>query len=301
MDAVGQSVSVGKRSSTTRLEFHYRSTQGGRHAIELPDDARVTAVAIDGAPVQLRPEKSELSIALLPGEHAVHVEWTRPTGSAFRTHPAAVDLRSPASNISTTLIMPDNRWVLAAFGAGVGPAVLYWGELLIFVVTAWLLGRWAFSPIKTWEWLLLGLGLSTLSWGVFFGMALWFFAIRWRERWDGLAPRWQFNAVQVLLALLTFCAISSLVFSGVRYGLLAAPDMGVAGPGSGGNTFTWFVDQTASSLPQPLVVRIGGGAGGAPAADHRHAVRRPGPEKRDPAERSAQGVTARFSPPAAST
>jgi len=46
------------------------------------------------------------------------------------------------------------------------------------------------------------------------------------------------------------------VFSGVRYGLLAAPDMGVAGPGSGGNTFTWFVDQTLSSLPQPLVVSV---------------------------------------------
>jgi hypothetical protein len=30
--------------------------------------------------------------------------------------------------------------------------------------------------------------------------------------------------------------------------------MGVVGPGSGGNTFAWFMDQTASALPQPSVI-----------------------------------------------
>ena len=64
------------------------------------------------------------------------------------------------------------------------------------------------------------------------------------------------DPVQVLLALVTVVAVSSLVFSGIRYGLLAQPDMGIAGPGSGGNTFAWFQDQIESVLPSPTVISV---------------------------------------------
>ena len=89
------------------------------------------------------------------------------------------------------------------------------------------------------------------------GVGAWLFSMRWREQWDGgELPRWQFNSVQVLLALVTVIAVSSLVFSGIRYGLLAQPDMGIAGLGSGGNTFAWFQDQTRSALPSPTVISV---------------------------------------------
>jgi len=65
-----------------------------------------------------------------------------------------------------------------------------------------------------------------------------------------------FNMLQVLLALLTVMAVVMLVFSGVRYGLLASPDMGVRGPGSYGNTFSWFVDHAPSALPLPTVYSV---------------------------------------------
>ena len=61
----------------------------------------------------------------------------------------------------------------------------------------------------------------------------------------------RFNVLQVVLAAITVVAVTSLVFSGVRYGLLATPDMGVTGPGSYGNTFSWFVDRTSAALPHP--------------------------------------------------
>ena len=48
-------------------------------------------------------------------------------------------------------------------------------------------------------------------------------------------------------------AIFALVFSGIRNGLLSAPDMGVEGIGSGNGTFTWFQDQTAGVLDTPAV------------------------------------------------
>jgi hypothetical protein len=32
--------------------------------------------------------------------------------------------------------------------------------------------------------------------------------------------------------------------------------MGVTGPGSGGTSFTWFLDRTESLLPQPTVISL---------------------------------------------
>jgi hypothetical protein len=82
--------------------------------------------------------------------------------------------------------------------------------------------------------------------------------MRWRERMTtSQAPtRRRFNILQVVLAALTVVAVTSLVFSGVRYGLLATPDMGVTGPGSYRSTFTWFVDRTSATLPQPTVYSV---------------------------------------------
>ncbi len=255
IDSVALEVNVGTRSADHALAFTYRSTQGGRHALRLPADARVTQVVVDGAEVPLRPTGGELPLGLLPGAHSIGVNWTTTAGVAFRVKPDAVDLNSPASNVRTTIRLPEDRWPLLVFGGGVGPAILYWGEVVVFLIMAFLLGRSQYSPLRTHEWLLLGIGLSTLSWSVLVAVGVWLFLMRWREKWNGSAlPQWQFNAVQLLLALFTFFAVSSLVFSGIRYGLLAQPDMGVVGPGSGGNTFAWFMDQTASALPQPSVI-----------------------------------------------
>jgi hypothetical protein len=218
----------------------------------------VTRVALDGMPVQTRPEGGELSRSLLPGEHTVRIAWRSKEGTSLASHPDVVDLRAPSSNVTTSLALPTDRWPLVAIGRGVGPALLYWGELLVFLVVAMLLGRWPHSPLRTSEWLVLGLGLSTLSWTVLVMVAAWLFAMRWREQWRGAydLERRQFNVLQCALAALTLLAVTSLVFSGVRYGLLASPDMGVTGPGSAGNTFSWFVDRAASTLPHPVVYSV---------------------------------------------
>lgn len=258
IDGVSHQRRVGARSSDEALEFAYRSTQGGRHSITLPAAARVTSVMIDDAAVPLRPERGELSIGLLPGQHRVQVQWQSPTGATLGSSLDAVDLHSPASNIHTELTLPADRWPLFALGrgAGVGPAVLYWGELVALFALAWALGRWSWSPLRTHEWLLLGLGLSTQSWSVFVTVALWLFALRWRLGWPGTSRRWVFNLVQLSLALFTVVALSTLLFTGIQYGFLSSPEMGVVGEGSGGNVFAWFRDQTASSLPQPLVLSV---------------------------------------------
>src|SRR6185295_333332 len=211
IDSVEHEMVAGKRSSNHTLSFEYRSTQGGRHILRLPLEARVTAVTFDQEPVQLRPEKGELPLALSPGKHNVRIEWEESRDIGFRTRPSAANLGSVASNITTTIRMPVSRWALFATGPGVGPAILYWGELVVFIGVAWLLGRWSYSPLRFHHWLLLGLGLSTQSWWVFSLTAAWLFAMRWRERWQLVnVPRWRFNVVQILLAGFTLFALITL-------------------------------------------------------------------------------------------
>lgn len=260
IDAATQSLRLGERTADAGLDFTYRSTQGGRHAIRLPPEARVQSVAVDGEPLAIRPEPDgELSLGVLPGVHQVAIRFELPGGAALATRPAAVDLQSGASNVRTVLELPRERWALATLGgdAGVGPVILYWSELAAFFVLAVFLGRQSWSPLRAHEWLLLGLGLSTQSWGVFALVGSWFIALRWRSQWsaEGIAD-WLFDLVQAALVLLTVVALSGLVFTGIRYGFLSTPDMGVIGAQSGGNTFAWFADRTTAALPQPVVLSV---------------------------------------------
>jgi hypothetical protein len=255
IDGVNAEVQVGKRSTDTSLAVRYRSTQGGRHVVRIPEDAHVKSVQVDGQSVALRPEKGELAIALLPGSHQLDVQWQSDIGVKVRTRTPQIDLGSPSSNIHTQLALPEDRWILYAMGPGVGPAILFWGELLVFIVIAIVLGRSAYSPLRVHEWLLLGLGLSTFSWSVLLLFAVWIFAMRWRSQWSGEASRRRFNVYQVGLGLLSVIALVSLV-SAIPYGLLSWPDMRIRGAGSGGNTFSWFLDQAAGVLPQPGVISV---------------------------------------------
>jgi hypothetical protein len=257
IDSVTRRVSFGARTVDEQLELRYRSTQGGRHVIGLPADARVQAVRIDNAPVQLRPENGELSISLLPGSHSMGIDWQRAHGASVRSSASQVDLHAPASNISSSIALPQERWPLGATLALAGPVIRYWSELLVFVLSAVLLGRIPRSPLRSHEWLLLGLGLSTQSWLVFVIVSAWLFAMQWRAQWRiAGVSRLVGNLVQVALGVLTVIAVGSLLFSGIRYGFLSAPDMGVAGPSSYGNHFSWFQDQAHGALPEVAVYSI---------------------------------------------
>jgi hypothetical protein len=255
IDGVSAQVQVGKRSTDTSLTVRYRSTQGGRHVLRIPEDAHVKSVQVDGQSVALRPENGELAIALLPGSHQLGVQWESDTGVKVRTRAPHVDLGIASSNIHTQLALPEDRWILYAMGPGVGPAILFWGELLVFIAIAVTLGRSKYSPLRVHEWLLLGLGLSTFSWSVLLLFAAWIFSMRWRSQWSGEVSRRRFNVSQVGLGLLSVIALVSLI-SAIPYGLLSTPDMRIRGAGSGGNVFSWFLDQAAGVLPQPGVISV---------------------------------------------
>jgi hypothetical protein len=247
-------LSAGKRSSDLSMVLSYRSTKGGRQVLKLPEDAEVTLVRGDDGPLGLRPNKGELSLPALPGRHTWTVGWRSAAGDALVTRAPAVALGAPASNLHISMRVPEDRWVLFAFGPGIGPVILYWGELVIFVAVAWVIGRSGLTPLPARDWLLLGLGLSTYSWSVFALFVLFLALFQWRARSAAQTDRHRFNLVQVGLAVLAVTAILCVV-SAVPGGLLARPDMRILTGGDPG-VLEWFIDQTTGALPRPSVVSV---------------------------------------------
>ena len=245
---------VGKRSSDTTLELHYRSTQGGRQTLHIPRDAVVTKVLSDGQPIGLRPEHGELSLSALPGTHTWSVVWQSPAGVHLLTRSPPVVHAAPASNLQLSMQLPEDRWVLYAFGPGVGPTILYWGELLVFIVAAWWVGRTSLTPLPARDWLLLGLGLSTFSWFVLGLFALFIALFQWRSRHPAVSERRRFNLLQLVSGLLAVAAILAVV-AAVPRGLLAQPDMRIE-PAGEAHELNWFVDLATAQFPAPSVLSI---------------------------------------------
>jgi len=245
---------AGKRSSDTTLELHFRSTQGGRHTLHIPVDAVVTQVLSDGQPLALRPEHGELSLSAPPGAHTWSVAWQSPVGVHLISRSPPVGQTAPASNVQLSLQLPQDRWVLYAFGPGVGPTILYWGELLVFIVAAWWIGRSSITPLPARDWLLLGLGLSTFSWLVLALFAVFIALFQWRSRHTAVSEQRRFNLLQVISALVAVTAILAVV-AAVPQGLLAQPDMRIEPAGDAGE-LSWFVDQATEHLPAPGVLSV---------------------------------------------
>ena len=254
-DSVELYTQHGDRSSDTTMSLSYRSTRGMQHVVQLPDIAEVTSVVIDGQAQSLRATDGQLILPVLPGEHSVQVVWRSGGAVGSRVETPAVDIGAPASNISLQLELPRDRWLLGTSGPRLGPAVLYWSELAVLLLAAIILGKTSLAPLKTWQWLLLGLGFSTFDWPAFGWIVLWLLASGARARWHGTATWWRFNLVQLAVVGLTVIALGSIV-SSLPGGLLGVPDMSVTGNESYGNALRWFADQSTATLPQAAAFSV---------------------------------------------
>lgn len=254
IDQVTLTETAGMRSSTVALEFSYRATRGTQHTISLPVESELTAVMIDGQVRNLALEQGKLRLPIVPGTHSVRVEWRTAERVAFHTRIDEVDLGMPASNINLNLVMPNSRWSLWTHGPQLGPAVLYWSELLVLIAIALMLARFGRTPLKLHHWVLLGLGFSTFFWPAFAIVAAAILALAWRGT-RVLAPRWLFNTVQVLLTLLVIGAGFALV-GAIPYGLLGEANMHITGNYSHATHLKWFIDQSSGVLPSAGVFSL---------------------------------------------
>lgn len=243
---------VGARARASTLTARYRSTTGANHTIALPAQAILKTVLIDGETQPLTLEEGKLALPILPGEHTLHVAWDETSQAGLLVQTPPVALGAASSNLSAKLELPASRWVLFAAGPPVGPAILYWAELIALVGTALVLGRLAVAPLRTHQWLLLGVGFSTFSWLAFAVVVAWLLAHGARQRWGGELSRRKYNTTQVAFAALTLAAFAAIL-AGIPHGLLGAPDMSVRGFESAGRELAWFADRTDDALPRASV------------------------------------------------
>ena len=243
---------VGARARAATLTARYRSTTGASHAITLPAGATLKTVLIDGEAQPLALQERTLGLPLPPGEHTVHVAWNEALEAGLLVKTPEVALGAPSSNLVAKVELPVSRWLLFAGGPPMGPAILYWAELIALVGAALVLGRLAVAPLRTHHWLLLGVGFSTFSWLAFAVVVAWLLAHGARRKWGGELSRRLYNTTQVGFAVLTLAAFAAIL-AGIPHGLLGMPDMSVRGYESAGRELTWFADRTDSALPQASV------------------------------------------------
>lgn len=254
IDKVDLASEFGRRAGTHTLRLQVRASQGGDQTVDLPAGVEVLAVSVDGAAVNARPIDGRLAVPVRPGAQVIEIRLRDGVGIGLQTRTPQIGLDLPAANIDLRATLPQDRWLLAAFGPPVGPAVLFWGELVVMIVLAWLLSRWRRSPLRFHQWLLLGLGFSTFSWIALGFVAVWLFAFEWRRRGSPL-DHWRFNLAQVGLAVLTVMALVCL-FASVHNGLLGEPDMVVSGYDSSVRNLHWFADRSEAALPVAGVVSL---------------------------------------------
>ncbi|MBN1907663.1 MAG: hypothetical protein JW927_21480 [Deltaproteobacteria bacterium] len=247
--------SPGKRISTSSLDLNIRSSQGGQHKIMIPEGAELRQVMISGKSQPINQEGRNVTVPLNPGVQQVNLEWQAETGSRVLVSSPKVDLTTEAVNAYVTFNMPQNRWILFAGGPVLGPAVLFWGYLVVIIIIGVLLGRIKFTPLGTASWILLGIGLTQVPVSVAIMVAGWFIAMGLRKQAVQKQGEWVFNIAQVILAI-WFIAAMAGIWTSIQSGLLGIPDMQIQGNGSTDYMLNWMQDRVASELPNPWVISL---------------------------------------------
>ncbi len=239
---------LGKHQRTVVLTATARNTLGQEHEILLPADATLRSLQVDGEQHYLTPRDGKLSLSLNPGEHTLRMELTRPEGIGPTVSGSVFDLNADSANLRRQLQLPANRWILAVWGPGVGPAVLYWSVLAVVVLLAWVLSRTGLTPLRFYHWLLLGLGFSLFAWPVLAIAVLWLLLTGWIGRQSPPASRTNYNLRQIGFVMFSLFALLALI-AAIPWSLLSEPDMQIAGAGSYGRRLIWIMDRTGGEFP----------------------------------------------------
>ncbi len=245
----------GKRATSAVLAFTLRSSQGQQHTITLPPGAELESVSIDATALPIRQDGSSVTLPLNPGSQDVILKWKEARGIGLSFAGPEVDLGIASVNARVVIVPGHDRWTLLAGGIRQGPAIQFWGVLIVIVLIAVALGRIKGTPLKTHSWILLGIGLSTVTPFIALLIAFWIFMLYGRGQITGLDDPLRFNAMQVILVVLTVIAVSAL-FGAVSNGLLGNPDMQIAGNGSSRMQLNWYQDRIESSIPQAWIVSV---------------------------------------------
>ncbi len=248
-------VKPGRRATDATVDLVIRSSEGAQHTVSLPQRARLQSVTIGGKAQPIRQDGNRVTLPIVPGQQRIQLSWRTADSIRSRYIVPPLDLGVDSVNSNVRLELSRDRWTLLTGGPRLGPAVLFWGVLIVILLIAVGLGRVPLTPLKSRHWFLLGVGLSQSTVWTGLVVVTWLLGLGARARLQQDTKPVHFQAVQTGLGLLTLVALVML-FGAVQQGLLGLPDMQVSGNGSNAWQFNWYQDRVASSIPQPWVVSV---------------------------------------------
>ncbi|HEY5707455.1 MAG TPA: hypothetical protein VIS96_17995 [Terrimicrobiaceae bacterium] len=249
-------IALGKRQRVSKLNLSLRCSLGEDFLVALPDNAEVTSLTHNGEAIPVRKDGAKLVIPLRPGEQSISIGWKINTPLGFRARAEEIRLPVESANINTSLGVPENRWILWAGGPLRGPAVRFWSILACALIAAWVLGRISLSPLRSFEWMLLAMGLTQVPLPAALAVIGWLFFLVWRGRdsFERLPP-WGHNVFQIVLIFLTGAALAIFVMV-VAEGLLGNPEMFIVGNGSSRTLLRWYQARSDAILPRPSCISV---------------------------------------------
>ncbi|MDO3382075.1 hypothetical protein [Gilvimarinus algae] len=246
---------LGERQQTTTLTLGIETHQGGQFEFTLPEAAELTALSIDGRELPPGKTSGAIRVPINANTQSLTLNWRAPSTLTALTRSEPVALGYPAANNTVQLNLPQDRWVLATGGPQIGPAVLLWGVLIVVLILAVGLARTQLTPLRTWEWIVLSLGVITFNAFVLMLLASWFIAMTLRGRTSAVRLGAYFNPLQIGLMVFGLLALAATA-STIPHGLLAQPEMLVTGNGSHAHQLIWYSDRATGALPTAWVVSL---------------------------------------------
>ncbi len=254
--SVELSTNFGSRQRTSSLRLNLQASLGQDFAVGLDPAADVTSLRLQGTEQPVRRDGAQVVIRVRPGEQSIDLEWKIAQPISVRSAVDPVTLPVESSNISTTLSVPEDRWVLWADGPLRGPAVRLWVVAALALIGAFVLGRLKRTPLGGSEWALLALGLTQVNAVAALLLVGWFFLLAWRGSDRGVALRpLAFNVLQWGLIIGVLPVVVTLLVI-LHRGLLGAPEMMVQGNGSTPFELRWFAQRAESDLPHAEAISV---------------------------------------------
>ena len=166
-----------------------------------------------------------------------------------------MNLGTDSVNHKIQVNLGQDRWVLFVSGPRLGPAVLFWGVLIVLALLAYGLGKVKTIPLKGWQWFLLAVGFSQAELMTALVVVAWLFLLAWRQTLPKTTEDGPFNLVQIVIGVVTLFALTAL-FHAVSQGLLGYPDMQVEGNMSDAYHLNWFSDYAPATLPTASILSV---------------------------------------------
>ncbi|OQY25487.1 MAG: hypothetical protein B6I37_00870 [Desulfobacteraceae bacterium 4572_35.2] len=249
-------ITPGNRTTQVKLTLNLRTSQGSDHVITLPVQARLGQVTLNGQPQPIKQQNLLVTIPLPPGKHQLELSWQQDQGVDLITRTPQIHLGGANVNSTISLMLPQDRWTLFTGGPILGPAVLFWGVLLVVTALAFILGRMRFTPLRWWHWLLLFAGLSQASLPALIPVAAWLLLLGLRKKHVAqLNSAWRFNFSQMLLIALSFITMITII-GAIQQGLLGLPEMQIVGNRSSAWSLNWFQDRSNGFLAEAWALSV---------------------------------------------